>query len=89
MNTNNNAFEKLSPGELFAVQAETRSPIDPNKSISELSYGELLMLEQHKDWLDEYNEKRMKIRLAEMSSEETDEITEGELIRQLYGSKNR
>ncbi len=89
MNTNNDASNKLTPGELFALLPNKRSLVDPNKSISKLSYGELLMLEQHNDLLEEYKRERMKILQSELSSEKTDEISEGELIQQLYGSKNR
>jgi len=43
------------------------------------------MLDQNEKWVDEYNEKRIKIRLAERSEKETGEPSEGELVRELYG----
>ena len=89
MTTNKDALENLTPGQLFALLSGRRSPIDPNKSISELSYGELLMLEQHSDFLEQYKRERKKILMSEMSSEESDYISEGELIQRLYGRKQR
>jgi len=86
--TDEDALNHLSPGELFALLSEGRSPIDPNKSIEELSYAELLMLEQHEDLLYEYNKERTKILLAEMSREESEEPSVGTLVKELYERKN-
>ncbi len=86
MNTNKDASDKLTPGELFALLPNKRSPVDPNKSISELSYGELLMLERHSDLLHEYQQERKKILLSELSSEEDEEPSVGELVKEMYGN---
>jgi len=80
-------IDEITPGELISLLPTRRSPIDPKKSVDEMSYAELLMLEQHPDLLEQYKRERTKIIQSELSSEEVDEISEGELIKLLYGSR--
>ena len=81
-------IDETTSGELFSLLSSKRSPIDPNKSIDDMSYGELLMLEEHPDILEQYKRERKKIVMSELSREETDEISEGELIKLYYGRKD-
>jgi len=79
--------DEFTPGELFSLLSTRRSPIDPAKSVDEMSYGELLILERHPDLLEQYKRDRKKILLSEMSSEESKEPSVGELVKELYGRK--
>lgn len=88
MNMKKDNIDDYTPGELFSLLSGRRSPIDPNKSIDDMSYGELLMLEQHPDLLEQYKRERRKILLSELSSEEDEEPSVGILVKELYGRKN-
>jgi len=67
---------------ILDVLSDKPSLIDPNKSLDELTPGELLMISEDPYDLEMWQRERRK-RLKKADKE----ISEGYLIRQMYGSR--
>ena len=79
-------IRKFSPREII-VAASLRMPVvDPRKSLEELTFPELLLLEQNPDELHRYNRERLKLLQQELQQvEETlDDAPIDALLKELY-----
>ena len=86
--TDNNALDKLTPGEIISLLTTRKSPVDADKGMDDLTVGDLMVMKHHPDILEQYKADRRRKLQSESLSEDDDEVSIGELVKRLYGSRD-
>lgn len=78
-------MEKYTPGEIATAANYRTSVVDPRKSLEELSFPELFLLQTNSEELDRYNRDRAKYLLEKNGHLLSSEPSFSELLEERFG----